>query len=565
VERVRSASDIVEIIGQSVPLRRVGRNWVGRCPFHDDHSPSFSVNGERQFYHCFSCKVGGDVFKFVQETEKVGFLEAVELLSRRAGIPVPARRSAERGKRAPLLEALEAAATAYEQWLGDPSHGAAARAYLERRGLTRETQREFRLGLALPGWDHLVNRLRGRFGDEVLLEARLAGRKEAGRSTFDWFRNRLMVPLIAPGGAVLGFGARAMGDEQPKYLNSPESTVYQKGRFLFALEQARRAVRADGEMIVVEGYFDAIALHQAGIRNTVATSGTARTADHARALRRLVRGVALTYDGDAAGQQAMLRSLGVLLAEGLDVVVVDLPAGDDPDTLVRRAGVDGWCTVRDSAYDAVEFVHRHVLRTATGGDPRERALQVVVRLLGGVTDSIRRRLLVERASQVFGVDEGVIARAARMAAGGDRGGTPVTVAVQAQRRRESELERRLLRALWAAPDLLEAARAELGVGDFEDGGARALAAWWWERGVVMPEEDGPDGAAALARELASREEEGQDLRAEGLGAIRRLVVRRLQRELRSRQSGLKAARGDDATRLMNEIQEIARALQKLST
>jgi len=565
VERVRAASDIVEVIGQSVPLRRVGRNWVGRCPFHDDHSPSFSVNGERQFYHCFSCKVGGDVFKFVQETEKVGFLEAVELLSRRAGIPVPARRSAERGRRAPLLEALEAAATAYEQWLGDPSHGAAARAYLERRGLTREIQREFRLGLALPGWDHLVNRLRGRFGDDVLLEARLAGRREGGRSTFDWFRNRLMVPLIAPGGAVLGFGARAMGEEQPKYLNSPESTVYQKGRFLFALEQARRAVRADGEMVVVEGYFDAIALHQAGVRNTVATSGTALTADHARALRRLVRGVALTYDGDAAGQQAMLRSLGVLLAEGLDVVVVDLPPGDDPDTLVRRAGADGWCTVRDSAYDAVEFVHRHVLRTATGGDPRERALQVVVRLLGGVTDTIRHRLLVERASQVFGVDEGVIARAARLAAGGDRGGAPVTVAVQAQRRRESELERRLLRALWAAPDLLEAARAELGVEDFEDGGARALAAWWWERGVVMPDEDGPDGAAALARELASEQEEGQDHRAEGLGSIRRLVVRRLQRELRSRQSGLKAARGDDATRLMNEIQEIARALQKLST
>jgi len=341
--------------------------------------------------------------------------------------------------------------------------------------------------------------------------------------------------------------------------------VYQKGRFLFALEQARRAVRADGEMVVVEGYFDAIALHQAGIRNTVATSGTALTADHARALRRLVRGVALTYDGDAAGQQAMLRSLGVLLAEGLDVVVVDLPPGDDPDTLVRRAGADGWCTVRDSAYDAVEFVHRHVLRTATGGDPRERALQVVVRLLGDVTDAIRHRLLVERASQVFGVDEGVIARAARLAAGGDRGMAPVTAAVQAQRRRESGLERRLLRALWAAPDLLETARAELGVEDFEDGGARALAAWWWERGVVMPEEDGPDGAAALARELASEQEEGQDHRAEGLGAIRRLVVRRLQRELRSRQSGLKAARGDDATRLMNEIQEIARALQKLST
>jgi len=565
VERVRSASDIIEIIGQSVPLKRVGRNWVGRCPFHDDKSPSFSVNGERQFYHCFSCKVGGDVFKFVQETEKVGFLEAVELLSRRAGIAVPARRSGERGQRAPLLEALEAATTVYEQWLGDPSQGSAARAYLEQRGITRETQREFRLGLSLPGWENLVSRLRGRFSDEVLLEARLAGRKDGSRSTFDWFRNRLMVPLIAPGGAVLGFGARAMGDDNPKYLNSPESSVYHKSRFLFGLEQARRTVKADGEMVVVEGYFDAIALHQAGIRNTVATSGTALTAEHAHALRRLVRGVALTYDGDAAGQQAMLRSLGVLLAEGLDVVVVDLPAGDDPDSLVRRAGADGWCRVRDSAYDAVEFVHRHVLRTITGGDPRERALHIIVRLLTGVTDTIRHRLLIERASQVFGLGEEVIARAARLASGGDRSGQPVATAVRSQRRRESDVERRLLRGLWKEPDLLDAARDELRVEDFEDGSARALAALWWEHGVVMPSEEGADGTAALARELASAGDDDQDHRAEVIGAIRRLAVRRLQRELRSRQAGLAAARGGDAERLMSEIQEIARALQKLST
>jgi len=563
VERVRAATDIVELIGERVPLRRVGRNFMGRCPFHEEKTPSFSVNAERQFYHCFSCKVGGDAFKFVQEMEKVGFLEAVELLSRRAGIPVPERRAGERGKRAGLLEALDAAATAYEQWLGDPEIGAQARAYLERRGIERETQREFRLGLAPAGWEGLVGRLRGRFSDEVLLEARLAGRREGGRSTFDWFRNRLMVPLIAPGGAVLGFGARAFGDEQPKYLNSPESAVYHKGQYLFALEQARKFVKPEGEMVVVEGYFDAIAMHQAGIRNTVATSGTALTADHAHVLKRMSRGVALTYDGDAAGQQAMLRSLGVLLAEGLDVVVVDLPAGEDPDSLVRRAGVDGWCKVRDSAYDAVEFVHRHVLRTTTGGDPRERALHVVVRLLAGVRDTIRHRLLVERASQVFGLSEGVIARAAHQAtASGERVPEPVSAAVRAQRRVEGELERRLLRGLWLAPELLDEARAELQPADLEDPGARALAGWWWEHGVTLPEGDGE--AAALARELASTERE-TDPSAEVLGTIRRLVVRRLQRELRARRAGLAGASGETADRLMQEIQDIARTLQKLST
>jgi DNA primase len=243
---------------------------MGRCPFHEEKSPSFSVNAERQFYHCFGCKVGGDVFKFVMETEKVEFIDAVELLSQRAGIPVPERGGARSGPRTQVLEALDAAATAYEQSLADPQAGAAARTYLEQRGIA-QTQRAFRLGLSLPGWEHLVPRLRARFSEDILIEARLAAPRR-GRTPDDWFRNRLMVPLVAPGGSVVGFGARAMGDEQPKYLNSPESIVYHKSQFLFGLDPARKAVKADGEMIVVEGYFDVIALHQAGITNVVAAS-----------------------------------------------------------------------------------------------------------------------------------------------------------------------------------------------------------------------------------------------------------------------------------------------------
>ncbi len=562
VERVRTASDIVDIVGQTVPLRRVGRNFMGRCPFHEEKSPSFSVNGERQFYHCFGCKAGGDVFKFIMETEKVGFLEAVELLSRRAGIPIPERRAGERSKRAPLLEALDAAATAYEQWLGDPTHGAAAREYLEKRGISRETQREFRIGLALPGWEHLVQRLRGRFNDEVLIEARLAGRKEGGRSTFDWFRNRLMVPLVAPGGAVVGFGARAMGDEQPKYLNSPESAVYHKGQFLYGLEHARKAVKSDGEMIVVEGYFDVIALHQAGVRNVVAASGTALTPDHARALKRMVRGVALTFDGDAAGQQAMLRSLGVLLAEGLDVVVVDLPPGDDPDTLVRRAGADGWCRVRDSAYDAVEFVHRHVLRTSTGGDPRERALQVVVRLLTGVTDTIRHRLLVERASQVFGLSEGVIARAARLATSGDASGRPMAAAVRAERQTAARLDRDFLLGLWHLPSMLESVRTSITPDYMTEGAARELYEHWLEHGVELP--DGGTDVAMLARELASTDAETlnhEQLVVGGAIALRRRLVEKRLRTIKLLSGQTKDPA--ELMRLQQENYELAKELARL--
>lgn len=563
VERVRAASDIVEVIGQTVPLRRVGRNWMGVCPFHQEKTPSFSVNADRQFYHCFSCKAGGDVFKFIQESEKVGFLEAVELLSNRAGIPIPERRSGERGKRAPLLEALDAAATQYEQWLGDPSMGAGGRDYLERRGISRDIQRAFRIGFAPSGWDNLVPRLRPRFGDEVLLEARLAGRREGSRSLYDWFRNRLMVPLIAPGGAVLGFGARTMGDENPKYLNSPESSVYHKSQFLFGLEQARKHVKPDDEVVVVEGYFDAIALHQAGIHNTVATSGTALTAEHAKQLRRLSRGVALTYDGDAAGQEAMLRSLGVLLAEGLDVAVVDLPAGDDPDTLVRRAGTEGWGIVRDSAYDAVEFVHRHVLRRSKGGDPRERALQTVVRLATSIPDAIRRRLLVERAAQVFGLSEAVIARAVGLGRGGQDVERPISAALGRQRAARQNAERLLLRALLHAPEALASATQELVPEDFEDGLERQLAAWLWEHGPEATPED--EGVAGLVRELLADSPDDFDWISEAEGAQRRMLLKSLERARRDRMARLSGARESEANALMLEIRTIGERLKKLSS
>ncbi len=461
VERVRAASDIVEIVGQTVALKRTGRNLVGLCPFHKEKSGSFSVNAERQFYHCFGCKAGGDVFRFVQETEKVGFIEAVEILSRRAGIAVPPRHgeaAGAAGGRGRLSEALEAAAQAYEQWLGDPDAGAATRAYLERRGLTRDTQRAFRLGLAPAGWENLVQRLRGRVADDVLVEAGLAARRESGRGgLYDRFRNRLMVPLVAPGGAVVGFGARALSDaEQPKYLNSPETPVYHKGAFLFGLDQARRKTDRDGEMIVVEGYFDAIALHQAGLGNTVATSGTALTPDQARLLKRVVPRIVLTYDGDTAGQEAMMRSLGVLLAEGLDVAVADLPAGEDPDTLVKQGGLEAWSAVRARAADPVEFIQRHVLRGHAGGrDPRERALQAVVDLGVRVPDPIRRQALVERASQVFRQPERVIARAMDLRRAGQPSERPVEAAVRQQRAGEVHGERRLLEALLHRPESLD--------------------------------------------------------------------------------------------------------------
>ena len=563
VERVRAASDIVEVVGQTVALKRTGRNFVGLCPFHKEKTGSFSVNPERQFYHCFGCKAGGDVFRFVQETEKVTFIEAVEILSRRAGIPVPDRRgdAGERGARGRLLEALEAAAAAYEQWLGDPQRGASTRAYLERRGLTHETWRTFRLGYAPAGWENLVQRLGGRADDEVLVQAGLAARRDTGRGLYDRFRDRLMVPLVAPGGAVVGFGARALAEaDQPKYLNSPETPVYHKGAFLFALDQARRHADADGEMVVVEGYFDVIALHQAGLRNTVATSGTALTPDQARLLKRVVPRVVLTYDGDAAGQDAMMRSLGVLLGEGLDVLVSDLPAGEDPDTLVQKGGLEAWALVRQRAADPVEFVQRHFLRgAARGRDPNERALQAVVELGVRIADPIRRQTLVERASQVFRQPERVIERAMALRGTGQHAEQPISAAVRRQRRGETHGERRLLEALLHRPGSLDDVRDLVDPEDFTDPACAELAAWLWRGDPGLP----PEGeAAALARELATSEPE--EWEAEAVGAARRLVQQRLVREHRQKQEELRRdPHGPEAARLLQEIQTIANTIREI--
>jgi DNA primase len=563
VERVRAASDIVEVIGQTVPLKRMGRNWTGLCPFHKEKSPSFSVNADRQFYHCFGCKAGGDVFRFVQETEGVGFVEAVELLSRRAGIPVPERRPGERAVRTPLLEALEQAAVAYEQWLADPDRGRAAREALEARGVTRETWKAFRLGLAPEGWDVLSQRLLPKVGEDVLVQAGIAARREGGRGVYDRFRHRLMIPFVAPGGAVIGFTGRALGQDPAKYLNSPETPVYHKGSFLYGLDAARRQALAAGEVIVVEGNFDLIAMHQAGLTHTVATSGTALTPDQAKLLKRAAPRVALTYDGDRAGRDAMMRSLAVLLAEELDVVVVDLPQGDDPDTLIRREGSEGWNRVRGAAYDPVEFVQRHVLGSADGGDPRERALQAVVRLAEVIADPIRFEHFVGRADAVLGGRQqevrAAVERAVALRKKGQSAAAPIQAVVREQRRGESDLERMLLRALLMAPEAMDETRERVALDLFHDRECLALAEWLWSGRTDLPEEG---IAAVLARELAASADAGLDWMAEARGAGRLMVERSLRERLKDRRLELtRVTDGPEATRLQHEINAIAEALR----
>src|SRR5512132_3687308 len=363
---------MVDLVGSRVELRRAGVNrFEGLCPFHDERTPSFGINPAEKLYYCFGCGEGGDAFKFVQETEGVGFAGALEYLADRYGIqlevveedPAAAERRRERER---LLELLERTAAFYVRYLWESSEAAGARSYLAERGLDEGTLREFRVGYAPSAWDKvLVASRRAGFSDRELVGAGLASRGREGR-TYDRFRRRIMFPLCDSRGRVLGFGARAAGaDQQPKYLNSSDNAVYHKGRHLFGTDIARAPAAKLGEVVVAEGYTDVIAMHQAGLRHTVGLMGTALTEEQVVELARLAPTVLLALDADAAGQEAMLRAARVAARRNLVLRVVPLPVGSDPADLVAAEGARAMAERVDAS---VPFVRFRVERELGAGD-----------------------------------------------------------------------------------------------------------------------------------------------------------------------------------------------------
>lgn len=397
IERIRAETDIVELIGGYLPLRKVGRNYRALCPFHPDSSPSFYVSPERQTYHCFGCGAGGNVVSFVMAQEKLDFPEAMKLLAERLGIEVSFEQS-DRNQH--LYEACENAARFFERQL---SRTEKARTYLAARGLKREVAGRFRLGYAPGG-----NRLRGEarrqsWGEKALVDAGLLARRDDGLG--DYFYDRLMFPLLSLSGRVVGFTGRVLDDREPKYLNSPETAVFHKGRQVYGLFQAKGHIR-EAVPLLVEGNFDVISLVQAGFANAVAPLGTALTEDQARLLRRFNRRVLVCFDGDPAGHKAMLRALEVLLKSGLEPQLVVLPAGSDPDDLVRNGRQDVLTGLVDRPVDFVDFV-------ATGYDGKtvlgqRAALRQLVGLVRQIPDQATRELYVNRLAERFGVSRGAV-------------------------------------------------------------------------------------------------------------------------------------------------------------
>jgi DNA primase len=373
-DRVRDAVDFLELVGARTELRRAGpARYEGLCPFHDERTPSFGIDPAQKVYYCFGCQASGDVFTFVQETEGVDFKGALELLAERYGVELQReeedpKQAERRRRRERLLELLSRTAAYYERYLWESQEAAKAREYLLGRGLGEEILREFRVGYAPSAWDRVLSASRsGGFSERELYDTGLAQRSKENGRVYDRFRSRIMFPLADVRGRVLGFGARAMREEQrPKYLNTSDNDIYHKGLQLYGADLARAHATKAGEVIVCEGYTDVIAMHQAGIRNAVGLMGTALTAEQVGELARMAQTVLLALDADSAGQEAMLKAFRLANKRNLELRVVMLPQGADPAELIQR---DGAAAMQEAVKGSISFVSFRAERVLASGDP----------------------------------------------------------------------------------------------------------------------------------------------------------------------------------------------------
>ena len=413
VEEVRRTADIVRYISEHVSLRKMGTSWKGLCPFHQEKTPSFNVRQDPPVFHCFGCGEGGDVFKFVMLHERVPFPEAIEMVARRFGIPIPENRfeaGPDRKERDQLLALLEAAAEHFTRnFWSDP--GTRAREYLIGRGFRKETLERIRAGAAPDSWTDLGDTLRRKFEPSSLLKAGLVIEGQQGKRPYDRFRNRVIFPISNDAGKVVAFGARSLDGSEPKYLNSPESPVYQKSRTLYGLSWAKDGIRTAGRVVLMEGYLDVARAVEAGVTEAVATCGTALTSGHVRLLRRFTERAVVNFDQDEAGQKAARRSLDVLVEEGLKAHVVELPEGHDPDTFLKAEGSEAYRHALDEAPPGMEWLIR---RSAAENDTRTPAGKAAY--LNALLPSLRRiESAVERAAWLPAVIErgGLDAQAAQ--------------------------------------------------------------------------------------------------------------------------------------------------------
>ena len=516
IEQIRDAADPVTIIGEHVELKRTGSDYRGPCPFHGGTHRNFSVVPRKQMYHCFVCHESGDVFTFYMKKFGMDYPTAVREIAAKVGIVVPEVRTAGPDPNEPLYSALSTAADWFARRLREGEDAAAARRYLDSRELDETVRDVYQLGYAPGAGDELLASLKGLgVDDAVVRKAGLVVERD-DRTVAARFRGRLMFPIADVRGRVVGFGGRLLGDGEPKYLNSPETPVFHKGTLLYGLDRARGAIRTAEAAVLVEGYVDAIRLQVAGIQNVVAPLGTALAPEQARLLRRYTKHVALCYDADVPGLKSTFRAADELLRQGASVSVVTLPAGEDPDTLVRKGGAPAFQALLAEAVDVFErkiqlMERKGLLRTLEG---RREALDRVLPTIRAAQDPITRELYVARAAEWSGVGREVLERevgrqeartpgaqprprGAPDAPGPEEEGGPGL----APRPAEVPVERTLVRLLLARRDLVARARDAVAASEFRHPWYREVVAALYEGREAPASRD----AQALWEELSAVE------------------------------------------------------------
>jgi len=416
IEEVRAAVDIVDLISEYLPLKKRGKNYTGLCPFHHEKTPSFSVSSEKQMYYCFGCNAGGNVFTFVMEHDKVSFVEAVRTLARRAGIVIPEEQpSAQSTEQEELFDVCRRAAVFFQEILLHTTEGSLALEYFRHRGFSDDTIRRFALGYALNGWDSLL-----KHGEQagvpvpLLVKAGLVLQKEDGKGYYDRFRGRAMFPIVSASGRTIAFGARKMREDDPlgKYINSPETPIYSKSRVLYGLFHAKESIRQRGFAVLVEGYADLISAYQAGTQNIVASSGTALTEEQIQLIGRFARDITLVYDADSAGSKATMRGVDLVIEQGLDVRVAALPAGEDPDSFVRKFGGQAFEELLGKSVSFLDFKFELFRQAGTMNTPegKTRAVRSIVETLARMKDELKRNFFIKDLADKYGIYETLLHR-----------------------------------------------------------------------------------------------------------------------------------------------------------
>jgi DNA primase len=455
-DRVKQQADIVRVVGEYVRLKKTGKDFSGLCPFHQEKTPSFTVSPIKQIFYCFGCGKGGDVYNFVMDMEKCEFPEAVKVVAEKCGIAIPRQkeRSPEERKenqqRSVLVEMHREAQTFFVKQLEGTLEGKAARAYLEDRGLNKDAIERFGIGYAPSGGDSLLRHLKPKYNEKLLMDSGLISRDQSAGRLFDRFRRRITFPISNESGKIVAFGARALGDNMPKYLNSPESPIYSKSNVLYHMDRAKEGIRRDDYVILVEGYMDAIAVARAGISNVVASCGTSLAEPQIKLLGRFTKRVIVNYDPDAAGQSATERSLALLLEHDFEVRVLALPpVGNkkaDPDLFIRERGKDEYLKLLKEAPPYVDYLiarARHM--DLTTGEGKRRAVNFLLPYVQKIPNRILRSEWATRIAQQLRLDEPVLRAALSKAATERR--SEVKTQPELVGRAAKPVERRLIRML----------------------------------------------------------------------------------------------------------------------